>query len=240
MSHVERPGPCPRRTGKRGWGTARRWAVAGRGASDGPGSGDSLETWCSPVRTAGGWSGVVTVDTQRTPGGRTPERPEIAGLRRSATSLRVPEPAARPHGRPRRCAGPPAVVLSAARDRADDAERLGSAPDGHGEEAFRRFVREVASGSKEADVRPPVRRAVIPDRAPEHRMARLEFVEYRRDRRRPDHFEADLAPGPRERPEVCRQRNPDLRHGIVCTSTECTRGRCSTTARQLSPSSGEA
>ena len=60
------------------------------------------------------------------------------------------------------------------------------------------------------------------------------------DRGRVRDVEADLRADARERAKVRRQRDPDGRHAIVCTSTDSTAGRCSTIGRHESPESGDA
>ena len=101
---------------------------------------------------------------------------------------------------------------------------------------------QILRAGEEAQERAALRGHVVPDRAAQHRVARLERVEYRRPRERSiaRDVERDLAASPdlRQRLQVRRQHHPD--HGSACTSTDSTAGRSRTIGAQLSPPSADA
>src|SRR5262249_50261056 len=93
---------------------------------------------------------------------------------------------------------------------------------------------EILFAGEEPHERAAPVRDVIPDRPAQHRIGRLERVEDRALRRPTLDVELHFAAHPRERPQVCRQHDPDD-HGSVWTSTATTEGRSRTIGVQLSP-----
>jgi len=91
-------------------------------------------------------------------------------------------------------------LTSSTRDRTDHAQ--GVCPRAHsvGEPCVRRVVREVSSAREETDKGTPTFRPVVADRAPQHRVARLQGVQHRIDRWRINNFEFYLAVDSSERP----------------------------------------
>src|SRR5581483_80339 len=132
-----------------------------------------------------------------------------------------------------------APVLSAARHRSDDQERLASRRDRLRERRVGRLVREVFLAREEAHEGPALARDVVPDRPAQHRKACLERVENRTLRRRFVDVEPQLAVDARQRAQVRRQHDAD-RHGNVCASTDSTAGRSWTIASHESPPSRDA
>src|SRR5437016_89342 len=75
-------------------------------------------------------------------------------------------------------------------------------------------------------------------RPPQHRIGGLERVEDRALRGLTLDVELRLAVDARERPQMCREHDPD--HDSVWTSTDTTDGRSRTMGAQLSPASADA
>ena len=106
---------------------------------------------------------------------------------------------------------------------------------------------------EQAQERAPLPGRVIADGAAQHRIAGLERVEHRARGGRPADLHGHLTVHLRERAQVVWKPHAHARgsrtrvllrggaaHGIVCTSTESTAGRCSAIACQLSPASADA
>jgi putative restriction endonuclease len=129
---------------------------------------------------------------------------------------------------------------SSARDGSNDCEGLGPLHDGVREMGIRRVVRQVLAASEVAHVGAPLPSRLVPDRSSKRRVRGLKRVKYVRDRRRPWHLDADLGSDGREGPQVGREHDSNRGHGIVCTSTESTAGRCSTIGAHVSPESDDA
>ena len=125
-------------------------------------------------------------------------------------------------------------------DRADHAEDVRTVNERIGERLVHRLVRQIPSAREVAYERAPLGGRLIADRPAERRVRGLERVEHAPDRGRVGDLDANLWADAHERAEVRRQRDPDGRHAIVCTSTDSTAGRCSTIGRHESPESGDA
>jgi hypothetical protein len=106
---------------------------------------------------------------------------------------------------------------SAARDRADDHEWLDAASDGGGEGLVGRLVRNVFVAGEESQECSPLLRAVVADRAAEHRVASFERVENRSLRRRPFDREFDFAFDAGERAQM--QRQDDANHHLEISAS---------------------
>ncbi len=96
------------------------------------------------------------------------------------------------------------------------------------------------STREETDERASLVRSVVADRAPQHRIARLQSIQHSGDRRGVCDFERYLAADSRQSPQVRRERDPDRSHGSVWTSTEDTLGKYSAIASHVSPESVDA
>src|ERR1041384_29051 len=124
------------------------------------------------------------------------------------------------------------------RDGADNEQWLLPRRDRVGERGIRRLMREVLLTGEKSQKRPPLLRDVVPDRSPEHGIARLECIEDRAHCNPTRDVELHFCLHPRQCPEVIGQGH--AYHCSVCTSTDSTAGRSRTIAVQLSPASAEA
>src|SRR5579875_1696250 len=117
---------------------------------------------------------MITTRWRGRPGMRPPVTPGRRVRRITADrippGLVTPSPAAPPAGRGCRAGSPPG-------HRADDQVRLGAVGDRPGERGVGRLVRQVLLAGEEPDERPPRAAAMTPDRAAQHRVARLQRVE---------------------------------------------------------------
>jgi hypothetical protein len=121
---------------------------------------------------------------------------------------------------------------------ADDEKRLHAVGDGLGERCVGPLMWEILLAGKESHVRPASLRDVVAYRSAQHRVPRLEGIEYRALRNLTGYFEADFAVDSRERAQMRRKDNAN--HGSVCASTERTAGKSRAMAVQWSPESEEA
>ncbi len=126
-----------------------------------------------------------------------------------------------------------------ASDGAHNQEGVCSGAHRAGEQRIQRFVRKVASTRKETDERASLVRSVVANRAPQHRVARLQGVQHRGDSRGVCDVELYLAIDSRQRPQRRRERDPDRSHGSVWTSTEDTLGKYCAINSQVSPASAD-
>src|SRR5205807_10091739 len=125
-----------------------------------------------------------------------------------------------------------------ARDRSDDQEGLFARRNLLGQRSVGRLVGQVFLASEEPHHRAALLRDLIPDRAEQRRVARLQSVQHRPLRRRASDLELDHAADAGQYLKIFRQN--DLDHDSVWTSTDSTGGRSRTIASQLSPPSGDA
>lgn len=100
------------------------------------------------------------------------------------------------------CGRKPVVTTSSAGYRTDHHEGVGSGAHGVGERGVRGFVREVTPACEETYERSSPVRSVVADRAPQHRVTRLQSVQHRVDRHRLYDFEFYLGVDSRQRPQV--------------------------------------
>lgn len=98
---------------------------------------------------------------------------------------------------------------STARDGADDEEGLLALAHGVGKGRFRRLMREVLAACEEAEEVAAFERAVIADRAFEHRILCFERVEHRANRRRSVNVQSDLTLSPGQCAQVEWDHNSD-------------------------------
>src|SRR5439155_15774865 len=120
---------------------------------------------------------------------------------------------------------------------AHDQKGLGAERDRVGQRGVRRLVGQILLAGEEPHERPALLCDLVADRPAQHGIAGLEGVEERALRGRTLDVELHLAVDARERPQMCRQHDPD--HGSVWTSTDTTDGRSRTMAFQLSPASAD-
>ncbi len=99
-------------------------------------------------------------------------------------------------------------------------------------------MRYILATGEESDSGPALHRYVLTNRAAQHRIARVECIEYRTLGDYAVDFDSHLAVTARERLQVVRQHDPD--HESVWVSTDNTAGRSRTIGSQLSPLSLDA
>src|SRR3712207_1865321 len=99
-------------------------------------------------------------------------------------------------------------------------------------------MRDILLAGEKAHHRPALLRAVIADRATQHRVPILERIEECALGCASIHVERHLVADPRECAQMMREPGPD--HGSVCASTHKAAGRSRTVAVLDSPPSGEA
>src|SRR5262245_10836031 len=104
---------------------------------------------------------------------------------------------------------PPIDEDSPPGDGADDHERLVAARYGLGQVKFRPLERQIVLAGEEAQKRTPLLAHVIANRPLQHRVARLDGVEYRAERDRSVDGHLDLAADAGQRLEMLRQLDAD-------------------------------
>src|SRR5207302_8360558 len=100
------------------------------------------------------------------------------------------------------------------------------------------LVRQVLLAGEEPDHRPALLRDLIPNRAEQGRVIRLQCIQHRALGDLAAYVQLQDATDTRQNLQVGRQ--DDLDHESVCTSTESTPGRSRTMGAQVSPPSGDA
>jgi len=140
----------------------------------------------------------------------------------SSLSVRGPGPPQGPRKRSRK-SGIAADLLgsfslspdSPARDGSQHHEGFCTRGDGVGQRGIRRFVGHIFRTGEETDERSSSLRDVVPNRAAQDGVARLELVQDRALRRRAVDVEAHLTGDPRERAQMRRQDDSDHGRGRV-------------------------
>src|SRR5947208_5660133 len=128
--------------------------------------------------------------------------------------------------------------LAAAGHGPHDQQGFGPRQDRVGQGGVWRFVGQILFAGEDPHERSALVRDLVADRPAQHRIAGLERVEDRALRGLTLDLELHLAVDARERPQMCREHDPD--HASVWTSTDTTDGRSRTMGAQLSPASADA